>query len=232
MFSYFLPFQENHLRRQFAWNVLFSFLGGENKENITFYLLNTGVGGLGGWWGWGGILKIKGLMWSVILGKTGGSYHLLCTFSWSVQLLWLKTSVWPDSVEVLTRFLFVYNVHCKKRDLNPCHAEYIKMLCPFLIVSQSDCLIQVVDINSHTEWQTVQKLADLDLHCLQRQDISRFSRTRVKGNGYTFRGDNSKCLVHLSTVLNVSCCDGSVSVIPRAVSTICFKWQLLLHPWG
>ena len=27
---------------------------------------------------------------------------------------------------------------------------------PLLIVSQSDYLIQVVDTNSHTEWQTVQ----------------------------------------------------------------------------
>ena len=41
-----------------------------------------------------------------------------------------------------------------------------------LIVSQSDSLIQIVDINSHTEWQTVQiqiswllqKPTDLDLH--------------------------------------------------------------------
>ena len=46
---------------------------------------------------------------------------------------------------------------------------------------------QVVDINSLTEWHTVQiqiswlqKPTDLDLHCLQRQDISGFSRTRVK----------------------------------------------------
>ena len=44
-----------------------------------------------------------------------------------------------------------------------------------LIVSRSNYLIQVVDTNSHTEWQT-----DLDLHCLQRQDISGFSRARVK----------------------------------------------------
>ena len=29
-----------------------------------------------------------------------------------------------------------------------------------------------------------QKPTDLDLHCLQRQGISGFSRTRVKGNGY------------------------------------------------
>ena len=28
--------------------------------------------------------------------------------------------------------------------------------------------------------------SDLDLHCLQRQGISRFSRTRVKCNGYNF----------------------------------------------
>ena len=34
---------------------------------------------------------------------------------------------------------------------NPCHAELIKMPRPLLIVSQSDCLIQVVYINSHTD---------------------------------------------------------------------------------
>ena len=62
------------------------------------------------------------------------------------------------------------------------------MPCPLLIVSQSDSLIQVVDTNSHTESQTVQiqiswlpqKPTDLYLHCLQRQGISVFSRTRVK----------------------------------------------------
>ena len=30
------------------------------------------------------------------------------------------------------------------------------MPCPFQIFSQSDYLIQVVDINSHTEWEKVQ----------------------------------------------------------------------------
>ena len=29
-------------------------------------------------------------------------------------------------------------------------------MCPLLIVSQSDCLIQVVDTNPHTNWQKVQ----------------------------------------------------------------------------
>ena len=61
---------------------------------------------------------------------------------------------------------------------------------PFLIVSQSDYLILIVDINLHTEWQTVQiqiswlpqNPTDLDLHCLQRQGISGFSRTRVKSS--------------------------------------------------
>ena len=38
----------------------------------------------------------------------------------------------------------------------PYHAEWIKMTCPLQIFSQSDYLIQDVDINSHTEWQTVQ----------------------------------------------------------------------------
>ena len=64
----------------------------------------------------------------------------------------------------------------------------IKMPCLLQILSQSDSLIHFVDINSHTEWQTVliqiswllQKPTDLDLHCLQRQGVSGFSRTRVK----------------------------------------------------
>ena len=59
---------------------------------------------------------------------------------------------------------------------------------PLLNFSKSDYLIQIVDINSYTEWQTVQiqiswllqKPTDLDLHCLQRQGISRFSGARVK----------------------------------------------------
>ena len=56
-----------------------------------------------------------------------------------------------------------------------------------LIVSQSDYLIQVIDTNSNTEWQTVQihiswllqKPTNLNLHCLLRQGIPGFSRTRV-----------------------------------------------------
>ena len=59
---------------------------------------------------------------------------------------------------------------------------------PLLIFGQSDYLLQVVNTNSNTEWQTVQiqiswllqKPTDLDLHCLQRQGMSWFSRTRVK----------------------------------------------------
>ena len=53
---------------------------------------------------------------------------------------------------------------------------------PFPIFIQSDYLIQVVGINSNTEWQIVQilqKPTDLDLHCLQKQGISGFSTTRV-----------------------------------------------------
>ena len=48
---------------------------------------------------------------------------------------------------------------------------------PLLIFSQSYYLIQIVVINSHTQWQTVQiqiswllqKPTDLGLHCLPRQ---------------------------------------------------------------
>ena len=50
---------------------------------------------------------------------------------------------------------------------------------PFLIFSQSDDLIEIVDINSHTKWQTVQiqiswllqKPTDLDLHCLYKDRV-------------------------------------------------------------
>ena len=56
-----------------------------------------------------------------------------------------------------------------------------------LILCQSDYLIQVLDTSPHTECQTVQiqiswllkKPTDLDVHCLQRQRVMGFSRTRV-----------------------------------------------------
>ena len=35
-------------------------------------------------------------------------------------------------------------------NVNPCHAKYIKMPRPLLIFSQSDYLIRIVAINSHT----------------------------------------------------------------------------------
>ena len=69
----------------------------------------------------------------------------------------------------------------------PCPAEYIKMPCPFLY-NQSDYLIQIIDINSYTELQTVQ----IQISWLLRSQliwiytvckswgISGFSRTRVK----------------------------------------------------
>ena len=61
------------------------------------------------------------------------------------------------------------------------------MPCPLLIFSRLDYLIQVVDTNSPSKWQTtqtqvswlLQKPTDLDWHCLQKQGISGISRTRV-----------------------------------------------------
>ena len=44
-----------------------------------------------------------------------------------------------------------YSLVYTNGSLNSCHAEYIQMQCPLPIFSQSDDLIQVVDINSHTE---------------------------------------------------------------------------------
>ena len=73
---------------------------------------------------------------------------------------------------------------------------------PLLIFILSDYLIQVVDTNSQTERQTVQiqiswllqKPTDLDLHCLQSQGISGFSRTRVK----IFSMKNKKKKIHVA----------------------------------
>ena len=79
-------------------------------------------------------------------------------------------------------------------DIIPCHAEGIKKPCPLLIFSQSDYSIQIDDANSHTLWQTVQlqiswlKPTDLDLHCLQRQGMYRFSRIRLNWSGYALLG--------------------------------------------
>ena len=65
---------------------------------------------------------------------------------------------------------------------------------PVQIFSQSGSLFQV-DTNLHSYGQTVQKPTDLDLHCLQLQGISWFSRTRVNSSiltvgidCYQFRG--------------------------------------------
>ena len=49
-----------------------------------------------------------------------------------------------------------------------------------LVFIQSDCLIWIVAINSNNADPAQLKPTDLDLHCLQWQDISGFSMTRVK----------------------------------------------------
>ena len=83
----------------------------------------------------------------------------------------------------------------------------------FSIFSQLNCLIQTVDINLNTEWQTVQikiswllqKPTDLDLHFLQRQGISGFSRPRVKISLYAvFQGDSVLYFSHYKQNLTES----------------------------
>ena len=82
------------------------------------------------------------------------------------------------------------------------------MPLPLLIVSQSDYLILIFYINSHTKWQTVkiqiswllQKPTDLDLHCLQKQGLSGFSRTRVNWEHFL---DISCCPLQLHSDQNV-----------------------------
>ena len=89
------------------------------------------------------------------------------------------------TVIVSWMLLFAYKVEASG-ELT--HAILNKLRChAHLIFSRSVYLI-LVDINSHTEWQSVQiqiswlqKPTDLGLHCLQRQGISGFSKKRAKG---------------------------------------------------
>ena len=46
--------------------------------------------------------------------------------------------------------IFLLVLVIKEKYFNPCHAEWIKMPCPFVIFSQLDYLIQVVHTNSNT----------------------------------------------------------------------------------
>ena len=100
---------------------------------------------------------------------------------------------------------------------------------PLLSVSHSYSLIQIVDINSHTEWQTMQiqvswllqKPTDLDLHCLQWQGISGFSRTRGKVTylknvkrhirGLSYGSFSMGHPLRISTVRRNWMCSGSLS---------------------
>ena len=117
--------------------------------------------------------------------------HILNQF-WAAYLNKIDAVLQTEQLLILVNPEEPHSARERNLDLNPCHAEYIKMPRPLLMVSHLDSLIQIVDINSHSEWQTVQiqiswllkKPTNLDLHYLQRQGIARFSRTRVKDYVY------------------------------------------------
>ena len=106
-------------------------------------------------------------------GKQDLTLHANCLrrrqFAWSVKSCFLGKN--ENSIICLLYTELAHNME----SVHPCHAESIKMPRPLLIFSQSDYLIQVVDINSHTKWQTVQiqiswllkKPTDLDQCCCQ-----------------------------------------------------------------
>ena len=122
------------------------------------------------------------------------------------------------------------------------------MPLPLLIFSQSDYLIRTVAINSHTYWQTVQiqiswllqKPTDLDLHCLQRQAISGFSRTRVNLVWYwkrLYKNNDSNANSHvcnaMSDWITSKFCDGIFCNIlletrHHYVTTLFIGWQFVL----
>ena len=83
----------------------------------------------------------------------------------------------------------------------------------FLIFRQSNYLIQIVDINSHNGKQGssrsvgLKKPTDLDLNCLQMQDISGFSRTRfnIYKSGFSSCLGSSKSVEGTSPKLFMTC---------------------------
>ena len=91
-----------------------------------------------------------------------------------------------------------------------------KLLSPFLIVSQSDYLIQIVVINLHTEWQTVQ----IQIGFFRRQLI--WIYTVCKGRVYLCSA--GKRLTHL----NSDCLDQPVH-LHRYIMVFVFCQQGLNH---
>ena len=83
--------------------------------------------------------------------------HISPSFAWNLKR-WKYWSAWILN-RVLTKYSSLFELstysYTNATVLNPCHAQYIKMLLPRLTVSQSDYLIQT-DTNKHTVWQTVQ----------------------------------------------------------------------------
>ena len=130
--------------------------------------------------------------------------NLLSSFDIFSLSFWSQTTLRNKVENILFRIMgkiwlrnsFKYHISLRQWSLdrntkfiiNPCHAEKGRMPHPLLIFSRSDSLIQVVDRMSHTDCQIVQiqihwllkTTTDLDPRCLQKQDISGFSRTKVK----------------------------------------------------
>ena len=93
-------------------------------------------------------------------------YIIYITVQIENNVMMYETSIHPNQPVYLCSLIRVYAV-C------PCHAEWIKMPCPLLILLQSDYLI--VDTYSNTEWPA--SVAQLDA----------LSDWRPRGRGFTPR---------------------------------------------
>ena len=131
---------------------------------------------------------------------------------------------------------------------------------PVQIVSQSDSLIQIIDINSHTDWQTAQiqiswlrqKPIDLDLNCLLKQGMSCLAREGFSGTrcwntrttaaswGWTFRYvrlsknqiDQNLHWVHFGQPKMQSyCCRQLKPLIRLRGCAEAFEFSLSAHGW-
>ena len=81
------------------------------------------------------------LSWAMLLHLRFVLYRHLLNNSMPANIIFMQVRL--ENYQGIKQLVCLPNV-------NPCHAELIKMPCPLLIVSQSGCLIQVFDTNPYT----------------------------------------------------------------------------------
>ena len=96
-----------------------------------------------------------------------------------------------------------------------------------------DYLIQVVDAYSYSNWQTGQSQirSDLNLHCLQKQGISRFSRTRVNCCSVMYHVTLIQKTIHYIPLDNKTYIIIEIIIIKKMSTLFTVSTQLFTSKW-